>query len=204
MDAHIPTVSKKAAMSPLFPQGTSGYTSPPLPTPSGGSPHNAVVQPIDHSGIQLRPVEGPDLEVFFHNEQDPTALHMAAFTPENPGDRDRFRQRWERILADPGITVRTIVHRGEVVGSVLSYPNSGEVEVSYWIGREHWGQGIATAALSRFLLELDQRPLVARVAADNHASRRVLEKCGFRVVGKARGYASARARVIDELVLVLD
>jgi RimJ/RimL family protein N-acetyltransferase len=44
----------------------------------------------------------------------------------------------------------------------------------------------------------------ARVAADNHASRRVLEKCGFRVIATERGFAGARAAEIEELVLRLD
>jgi hypothetical protein len=42
------------------------------------------------------------------------------------------------------------------------------------------------------------------VAADNQGSLRVLEKCGFRVVGEARGFASGRGEEIPELVLRLD
>ena len=44
----------------------------------------------------------------------------------------------------------------------------------------------------------------ARVAADNVASRRVLEKCGFQVIGTDRGFAEARSAEIDELVLRLE
>ena len=47
-------------------------------------------------------------------------------------------------------------------------------------------------------------PLHARVAHDNVASRRVLEKCGFRVVGTDRGFVEARSREIDEIVLRLE
>ncbi|MGY3201486.1 GNAT family N-acetyltransferase [Streptomyces sp. TE5632] len=45
---------------------------------------------------------------------------------------------------------------------------------------------------------------VARAAADNTGSVRVLEKCGFEVVGEDRGFANARGAEIDELVLRLD
>jgi [ribosomal protein S5]-alanine N-acetyltransferase len=48
------------------------------------------------------------------------------------------------------------------------------------------------------------RPIHGRVAADNVASRRVLEKCGFRVIGTDRGFAEARSAEIEELVLRLD
>jgi RimJ/RimL family protein N-acetyltransferase len=74
----------------------------------------------------------------------------------------------------------------------------------YWIGRSYWGRGIATAALSAFLAVERSRPLNAHVASDNVASRRVLEKCGFRVVATERSVAGARSAEIEELVLRLD
>jgi RimJ/RimL family protein N-acetyltransferase len=51
--------------------------------------------------------------------------------------------------------------------------------VGYWIGREFWGRGLATRALSAFLHEVEERPIYAGVAETNVASIRVLEKCGF-------------------------
>jgi ribosomal-protein-alanine N-acetyltransferase len=48
------------------------------------------------------------------------------------------------------------------------------------------------------------RPLHARVAYDNVASQRVLEKYGFRVIGTERGFAEARSREIEEVVLRLE
>src|SRR5919106_2835696 len=80
----------------------------------------------------------------------------------------------------------------------------GEREVTYWIGRSNWGKGIATDALNAFLAIEQSRPLHARVASDNVASRRVLEKCGFRVIATERNVAEARSAEIEELVLRLD
>jgi RimJ/RimL family protein N-acetyltransferase len=51
--------------------------------------------------------------------------------------------------------------------------------VSYWIGREFWGRGVATAALAALVAEVKERPLHALVAEHNVGSIRVLEKCGF-------------------------
>jgi RimJ/RimL family protein N-acetyltransferase len=48
------------------------------------------------------------------------------------------------------------------------------------------------------------RPLHARVAYDNVASRRVLEKCGFRVIRTERSFAEARSGEIEEFVLRLE
>ncbi len=54
----------------------------------------------------------------------------------------------------------------------------------YWIGREYWGKGIASAALADFLDVVEDRPLHARVAKHNAGSIRVLEKCGFARCGE--------------------
>jgi RimJ/RimL family protein N-acetyltransferase len=77
-------------------------------------------------------------------------------------------------------------------------------KVTHWIGRSHWGRGFATCALDAVLTVDPSRPLHGRVAYDNVASRRVLEKCGFRVIASERGFAGARSAEIEELVLRLE
>jgi len=85
------------------------------------------------------------------------------------------------VTADPEALQRVIVlDDGEVAGDVAAWRADGGVrEVGYRIGRRHWGQGVATAALVAFLAEFDERPLYAHVLKANAASIRVLEKCGF-------------------------
>jgi RimJ/RimL family protein N-acetyltransferase len=129
---------------------------------------------------------------------------MAAFTAPDHMDRDAFERRWSRLRADETLLNRVIVVDDEVAGTIGSWGDSGEREITYWIGRSHWGKGIATGALNAFLAVERSRPLHARVAYDNVASRRVLEKCGFRVVATERGHAEARSAEIEELVLRLD
>ncbi len=100
--------------------------------------------------------------------------------------------------------IQTILFNGQVAGSVSSYEEEGKPEVTYWLGRAYWGQGIATAALKTFLAQHNQmRPIYARVAKDNLPSRRVLAKCGFQMIGESQGFANARGREIDELLLEL-
>lgn len=151
------------------------------------------------SSLSLREVVPDDLPVFFEQQLDPGANDMAAFTAKDPSDREAFDAHWGRILADPTILVRTILLDGQVAGSVLSYEDEGRPEVSYWLGREFWGKGIATWALRAFLAHHNlERPIYARVAKDNLGSRRVLEKCGFEVIEESRGFANARGMEIDE------
>ena len=152
----------------------------------------------------LREVRDADLPVLFDHWADPVAAHMAAFTSPEHFDRDAFERRWARLRADETIINRAIVVDGDVAGTIGSWGEPGERELTYWIGRPYWGKGIATCALDAFLTVDPSRPLHARVAHDNVASRRVLEKCGFRVVGTDRGFAEARSAEIEELVLRLD
>jgi RimJ/RimL family protein N-acetyltransferase len=152
----------------------------------------------------LREMRDEDLDVLFEQWADPVAAHMAAFTAPDHMDRDAFERRWSRLRADETVINRVIVVDGEVAGSIGSWGNPGEREVTYWIGRSYWGKGIATSALNAFLTVDRSRPLHARVAYDNVASRRVLEKCGFRVVATERGFAQARSAEIEEVVLRLE
>ena len=152
----------------------------------------------------LREVRDEDLAVLFEQWADPVAAHMAAFTAPDHMDRDAFERRWSRVRADETGIARVIVVDGEVAGSIASWGDPDEREVTYWIGRSYWGKGIASAALNAFLTVEPSRPLHARVAYDNVASRRVLEKCGFRVVATEQGFAEARSGEIAQLVLLLE
>jgi RimJ/RimL family protein N-acetyltransferase len=91
---------------------------------------------------------------------------------------------WARILDDEALVAKSVVVDGQVAGNIVSFEQSGERVVGYWIGREFWGKGVATKALSAFLDQVGSRPLYAHVAKHNVASIRVLEKCGFVVSGE--------------------
>lgn len=132
----------------------------------------------------LREVRDDDVPVFFEQQQDPEANLMAAFPAR---DREEFMAHWEKIRVDPTNVLRTIVVDERVAGNVLSFLSKGEREVGFWLGREHWGGGIATRALSEFLTHETRRPLLAAVAPHNTGSLRVLEKNGFRRTGEDDG-----------------
>jgi RimJ/RimL family protein N-acetyltransferase len=152
----------------------------------------------------LREVRDEDLALLFEQWADPVAARMAAFTAPDHMDRDAFERRWSRLRADETVISRAIVVDGEVAGTIGSWGDPDEREVTYWIGRSYWGKGVATGALNLFLTVERSRPLHARVASDNVASRRVLEKCGFRVIATERSFAEARSAEIEELVLQLE
>ncbi len=158
---------------------------------------------MDNVAVTLRDIADGDLTIFFQHQQDPVANHMAAFTAKDPSNWAAFQDHWSRILADDGIITKAILLDYEVVGQVGTFELFGEREVTYWIAREHWNKGIATAALSQFLPQIPTRPLHARAAKDNIASRRVLEKCGFVITGEDHGFANARQAETEEFIFTL-
>ncbi len=156
---------------------------------------------MDLEPVVLRDVTEADLPVLFEHQADPEASRMAAFPSR---DREAFMAHWAKILADDSTVKRTIVCGGRVVGNIGSWEKEGERLVGYWVGREHWGRGIASRALAAFLEIQRTRPLHARVAKHNLGSIRVLEKCGFVVCGEDRGPFGTGGEEIEEFVMKLD
>ena len=152
------------------------------------------------NNISLREVQESDLPIFFEHQRDSVANQMAAFPAR---DRDAFMAHWAKIMKDESVILKTILFEGQVAGNVLSFEMSGEREVGYWLGREFWGKGIATRALSAFLTQVQVRPLYAHVARHNVASRRVLEKCGFTLSGEEKEFSNLNGMPVEGLILIL-
>ncbi|MFJ7158353.1 GNAT family N-acetyltransferase [Streptomyces sp. NPDC101118] len=155
--------------------------------------------------IILREVRDSDLPPLYTDYLDPESNRMAAFTRAEPADWETFRARAERFRADPEVSMYTITDGdGTLLGQAGVFGPPEERSVTYRVLREHWGRGVATAALRRLLELVPDRPLHARAACDNSGSVRVLEKCGFVVTGTERSWAHARGAETDEFLLVLE
>ena len=126
--------------------------------------------------LVMRDVRETDLTVLFEHQNDPEASRMAAHPSR---EHDAFMIHWAKILADDSNTKRVILLDGEVAGSAVAFSVGGRRMVGYWIGREYWGRGLATAALAALLEGEPERPLYAYVAKHNRGSIRVLQKNGF-------------------------
>jgi RimJ/RimL family protein N-acetyltransferase len=151
--------------------------------------------------VCLRSVLDVDLPILFEQQLDPEATAMVAFPSR---DRQAFLAHWSKLMANEAVTVRTILSAGQVAGNIVCWDQEGKQEVGYWLGREFWGKGIATEALRQFLGVIKTRPLYAHVAKLNPASRRVLEKCGFEVIGTQWVLEAEGGALIEESILKLD
>jgi RimJ/RimL family protein N-acetyltransferase len=162
------------------------------------------VDDFGEQSVALRPLRESDLDALFRQMSDPNSVRMAAFTPEDPADRQRFDAHMSRVLTSPSNTNQAITWNGDLVGSIASFVVEGQTEVTYWIDRAVWGRGIASQALALLLEEIRIRPVYARAASDNAGSLRVLEKAGFRIIDTEVPFAPGRGTEIEETILRLD
>jgi RimJ/RimL family protein N-acetyltransferase len=90
-----------------------------------------------------------------------------------------------------GVIARVIEHQRVLVGTVGITLQDGWRdhlgEIGYWVGRQYWGRGIASAALQQMteygFADLQLKKLYAGVLAPNTQSMRILVKCGYELEG---------------------
>lgn len=119
--------------------------------------------------------------------------------PYSMADAEAYLARFTSTAAAPSFLIfaRTDADPMLIGGIALDRDESDELELGYWIAREHWGHGYATEA-GRAVLELAFEglrlpELTARHFVDNPASGAVLRKLGFRPTGETRA-VSCHAR----------
>lgn len=138
---------------------------------------------------------------------------------DNPGIaghmRDAFPHPYTRKDAEVFIAMAThnrsalllaIEVDGQAVGGIGVHPLAdvyrGTAEIGYWLSEKYWGRGIATDAVRAIVpLAFDLFPIVrlqAGVFANNPASMRVLEKCGFFLEAVHRSAVTKDGVVMDE------
>ncbi len=157
---------------------------------------------LDRFGLRvtLRDVTPTDIPFLYELQLDPASNAMAAVKPRT---REAFEARWATIFAEGGAVSKVILVQGRSAGQVSCFVRDGLDWVGYFIAREFWGRGIATAALLLLLREIRKRPLYARAARSNGASIRVLEKCGFVVTGYRQSPEDERFLACEEAELIL-
>ncbi len=103
-----------------------------------------------------------------------------------------------------GPFVHPMLADGEYVGYVQLVPIEGGWEIGYHTVAAHTGKGYATEAVRAFLPAMMEKLALSSVAgvcdAENAASIRVLEKCGFQREYEGDGMYQGRMRPIIRMV----
>ena len=114
-------------------------------------------------------------------------------------------REWIEGAARPAETRYLVMRTSDdaILGAVGHWCKPGsEMEVGYWIGEPFWGKGFATEALrgviDHIFADASREQLLGCCRVSNRASRRVLMKCGFQLVGAGMN----DSRVLSGLVPV--
>lgn len=146
----------------------------------------------------LRPGWPEDWQDLFALIQDEAIVRNLANAPwpYRPEHAREFAARRQEIGLPHFFVTLPGAHGARLIGCAGLGRDSGEVELGYWIARDHWGRGYATEAVRAVLSvarALGHRRIVASHFVDNPASGRVLQKAGFHPVGgAARRFSLAR------------
>ena len=164
---------------------------------------------IEAAGFLLRPWRAGD---------EPALVRHAGNRKLWLNLRDRFPHPYTAADADawiarvaaegePALNFAVVVE-GEPVGGAGLEPQ-GDVhrltaEIGYWIAESHWGRGLATEAARRLTQYAFSRLALERLEAGvfewNPASRRVLEKAGYRLEARLRRNVVKDGRIGDSFL----
>ncbi|MBY0279875.1 GNAT family N-acetyltransferase [Candidatus Binatia bacterium] len=155
----------------------------------------ASIPTIETTRLRLRPFRAGDAATVAALLEDPEVSRTLSSVPYPY--RQQYAEDWiathEDVFTARGEIDLAITMRdgAELVGAISLLVPDGESlhELGYWLGRRHWGRGIATeaaCALVDFARQtLGVRTIRARCMIANPASAAVLGKSGFRRVGRA-------------------
>lgn len=164
---------------------------------------------VEGRQVELRTITREDLPVIWRLYGDPEVRRFlgAGVKPVYPEDEEEW---YARIRSSRDTVAYAVTVRGSdrVVGVVDIHWIDAAARhgaIGYWIGRQYWGRGYATEAVSlmlRYGFEwLGLNKVWARVYEYNKASIRVLEKNGFRLAGRLRRHVYAPGRGLVDLLI---
>ena len=137
--------------------------------------------------LLLRPAWPEDWQAVYSGIADEGVVRNLARAPWPYGQDDA--RSFVELPVDPRFP-RFLITRSRdaaLIGCIGIDMTAGQVELGYWIARQHWGRGYATEA-GRGVIEiasaLGYKTLVASHFLDNPASGKVLSKLGFKPTGR--------------------
>ena len=147
---------------------------------------------VETTRLILRPFQEADVDPLYAIMGDAVAMQYTYQAPSREACAHRLRT-YAELAATLGYAPWTMLLRGDerVIGwgglNIDPFDPGWGIEVAYCLHPGHWGKGYASE-LVRASLELGFGTLLleaigAFVSTENGASRRVLEKGGFRFMG---------------------
>lgn len=182
-----------------------------VPSVARNMAYNSIKMQLPHTpledGIALSPLQNrEDIEWVYGLNADREALLMAGIMGDLL-DKESFMRAVEADVTndESGAFLYLITQHGKRAGYIdLSPISSGEMVLGYWVDRAFWGQGVASRAVAKLLMELPQKlrekPLFARVLDGNEASIRLLEKLGFLATNRNSYFSKLHNADVQQII----
>ncbi|MBK8478309.1 MAG: GNAT family N-acetyltransferase [Opitutaceae bacterium] len=144
---------------------------------------------MDHPRIMLRPLEDADLNAIHTVVGNAAVMRFSLSGAKSRAEAEEFLQRAISNYQKQGFGLLAVVHRADAL--VMGYcglatqeiDGKTELEVTYRLHPDYWGQGFGTEAASMirdraFTCSLARR-IVAIIEPENKSSIRVAQKIGM-------------------------
>ncbi|MCC6460831.1 MAG: GNAT family N-acetyltransferase [Saprospiraceae bacterium] len=149
----------------------------------------------------LRPMQADDFDFTFRMQSDPVCMRYIRPPATSTAEVEERLAMWAKYgTENPGLGAFAAIDKasglpvGNCVVRHIDWQPGNDLEIGYGLLPEHWGRGLATEiaqAICHYALTRFDVPRVLAVTdPDNIASQRVLEKCGFRQIGRRFIYGS--------------
>ena len=159
----------------------------------------------------LRPFTMNDLPALVQHANDPTVAANLTDAFPHPYTEENGRSFLTEAMKD--VPLRRCIDIGGVAcGAIGLHPKSDlwrrNMELGYWLAKEHRGKGIMTEAIKRMVgLGFATFPEIDRIYAtpfgSNVASQRALKKAGFTLEAELIGTLVKNGRVEDEWIYAI-
>ncbi|HEV2548356.1 MAG TPA: GNAT family N-acetyltransferase [Stellaceae bacterium] len=145
---------------------------------------------IETTRLRLRHLEPKDAAPLRDITDDPAITGAIQFLKSPFTASDALKLIESRVSGVDCFFGLLLRESDQLIGVMgAGFTDDGEVEIGYWIGtsfqREGYAQEAGRALLDLLARQFPRRSIIAVCKRDNHASRRVLEKLGFKATGEA-------------------
>ncbi|TWT27141.1 GNAT family N-acetyltransferase [Planomicrobium sp. CPCC 101110] len=146
---------------------------------------------IQTARLVMRPYQDEDFGFLCSLFSDPEVVRFIGNgqTRNKDGAMEFLYWIYRSYKTHPKLGLRVLVRKndGKLIGHAGLVPQTvngfEELEIGYWIARDHWGQGYATeaaAALKEYgRRQLGKKRFVSLIQPANEASRKVAERIGM-------------------------
>jgi len=116
-------------------------------------------------------------------------------------------EEWLNNINDDDLLF-SIFRNNSLIGGVgLSLEEDDDLDLGFWIGRDHWGKGYATEAAMGLIQyvkkEFNFKQIKACYIKGNTGSSNVLRKLGFEEIGECKEYFLSRKKTMPCIKLLL-